>query len=54
MRDGDGGSPLLGHLESLLDHLLIMNMRMEKMVMVMRTIMVGLGYSGPFRNLSSE
>ena len=38
VRDGDGGAPLLGHLESLLDDLLIMNMRiMGKMVMVMMT-----------------
>ena len=28
VRDGDGGAPLLGHLQSLLDHLLIMNLRL--------------------------
>ena len=39
---------MLGHLESLLYDLLIRNMRMMgKVMIVMRTIMVGLGYSGP-------
>ena len=45
VRDGDGGSALLGHLQSLLNHLLIMNMGM--MMIAMRTIMVGLGHFGP-------